>query len=188
MTIDKIFDKKEINAQYITYGFIALVAFVLIIIFNILNINGWYAALLIPPAVIVVLFVGVKCSRLRAILNKINNDLDFLRYKVTKIGYYIEKETLVKDSGIIYTIIQFKKGHHFYNKKQLYFGPCLLKENNSLFQEKCQIELKKLEQFYPMIPKSHCHHRYKTLWKIKYLKKIYTETLKNIPKHDILLR
>lgn len=101
-----------------------------------------------------------------------NNDLDFLRYKVTKIGYYIEKETLVKDSGIIYTIIQFKKGHHFYNKKQLYFGPCLLKENNSLFQEKCQIELKKLEQFYPMIPKSHCHHRYKTLWKIKYLKKI----------------
>lgn len=77
---DGIFDKKEINAQYITYGFIALVAFVLIIIFNIFNINGWYAALLIPPAVIVVLFVGVKCSRLRAILNKINNDLDFLGF------------------------------------------------------------------------------------------------------------
>ena len=77
---DGIFDKKEINAQYITYGFIALVAFVLIIIFNILNINGWYAALLIPPAVIVVLFVGVKCSRLRAILNKVNNDLDFLEF------------------------------------------------------------------------------------------------------------
>ena len=26
-----------------------------------------------------------------------NNDLDFLRYKITKIGYYISREELVKD-------------------------------------------------------------------------------------------
>jgi tRNA (adenine22-N1)-methyltransferase len=101
-----------------------------------------------------------------------NNDIDFLRYKVTKIGYYISREELVLDAGIIYTIIEFKKGYRFYTKKQLYFGPYLLKENSSLFQKKCGIELKKLEQIYKMIPKSHYHHRILTYWKIRTLRKI----------------
>ena len=96
--------------------------------------------------------------------------MDFLRYKVTKIGYYIEKESLVKDKGIIYTIIRFKKGHRFYTKKQLYFGPYLLKENSSLFKEKREKELKKLKLFYPMIPKNHLAHRLKTYFKIKMYK------------------
>lgn len=101
-----------------------------------------------------------------------NNDLDFLRYKVTKLGYYIAKEKLVSDAGILYTIIEFRRGFRFYTKKQLYFGPCLLKENNCLFLKKCKEELEKLEKFYPLIPKSHYHHRRKTYWKIKILKKI----------------
>ena len=124
--------------------------------------------------------VGILYNNLKKIkkVNKLviqsNNDLDFLRYKVSRIGYYIARERLIEDSGIIYTIIEFKKGYRFYNKKQLYFGPCLLKENGSLFKKKCQMELNKLEKFYPMIPKSHYHYRYKTYWKIKILKKILT--------------
>ena len=113
-----------------------------------------------------------KLKRVKRLVLQSNNDLDFLRYKVTKIGYYIANEELVKDAGIIYTIIEFQKGYRFYSKKQLYFGPCLLKENNKLFQEKCRIELKKMEQFYPMIPKNHYHHRRNIRWKIKTLKKI----------------
>ena len=125
--------------------------------------------------------VGILYNNLKKLknINKLviqsNNDLDFLRYKVTKIGYYIAREELVKDAGIIYTIIEFKKGHHLYNKKQLYFGPYLLKENSPLFQEKCKLELKKLEQFYPLIPKNHYHHKLKTYWKIKVLKSILTK-------------
>jgi len=113
-----------------------------------------------------------KLKKVNRLVLQSNNDLDFLRYKVTKIGYYITKEELVKDAGIIYTIIEFQKGHRFYSKKDLYFGPCLLNENSKLFQEKCQIELKKMEQFYPMIPKSHYHHRTKISWRMKQLKKI----------------
>lgn len=113
-----------------------------------------------------------KLKNVNRLIIQSNNDLDFLRYKVTKIGYYIVKEELVKDAGIIYTIIEFKKGYRFYTKKQLYFGPYLLKENSALFREKCEQELKKLKQFYPKIPKSHYHHRYKTYSRIKILKKI----------------
>lgn len=110
-----------------------------------------------------------KLKKVDRLIIQSNNDLDFLRYKVTKIGYYITQEKLVKDAGIIYTIIEFKKGYRFYTKKQLYFGPYLLKENSALFKEKCELELKKLKQFYPKIPKSHYHHRAKTFWRIKML-------------------
>lgn len=113
-----------------------------------------------------------KLKNVDRLIVQSNNDLDFLRYKVTKIGYYIKKEELVRDAGIIYTIIEFVKGHRFYTKKQLYFGPYLLKENSSVFKEKYEIELKKLEQFYPLIPQNHYHHRIKTNRKIKTIKKL----------------
>ena len=113
-----------------------------------------------------------KIKKVKKIVLQSNNDLDFLRYKVTKIGYYIAKEELVEDAGIIYTIIEFRQGYRFYTKKQLYFGPSLLKENSKLFCQKCEIELKKLQQFYPMIPKNHYHHRRKTYWKIRKIQKI----------------
>lgn len=116
-----------------------------------------------------------KLKKVKKLVIQSNNDLNFLRYKVTKIGYYIAKEELVKDAGIIYTVVEFRKGHRWYSKKQLYFGPCLLKDDSELFKEKCRIELKKMEQFYPLIPKSRYHHRLKTYWKIKILKEILSK-------------
>lgn len=113
-----------------------------------------------------------KLKNVDKLILQSNNDLDFLRYKVTKIGYYIEKEVLIRDSGIIYTIIVFRKGTKIYTKKQLYFGPYLLKENSILFQEKCRLELKKMEGFYPLIPKNKFHHRHKISWRIKMLNKV----------------
>ena len=46
------------------------------------------------------------------------------------------------------------------------------KENSVLFKEKCKQDLSKLEGFYPLIPKKNYHHRMKTYYKIKMLKKI----------------
>lgn len=113
-----------------------------------------------------------KLKPIKKIVIQSNNDIDFIRYKLSKIDYYISDEKLVKDAGIIYTVIVFEKGHRFYNKKQLYFGPILMKENSELFREKCKIELEKMEKFYPMIPKKRIHHRMKIHWRIKVLKKI----------------
>ena len=108
-----------------------------------------------------------KLKNINTIILQSNNDVDFLRKKVTSIGYYIEQEALIKDKKIIYTIIKFKKGHKFYSYKELYFGPCLLKENSSLFKEKNKLELEKLKIIYPMIPKGHLMYKLKTLRKIK---------------------
>lgn len=113
-----------------------------------------------------------KLKKINTLVIQSNNDIDFLRYKVCKLGYKIVEEDLVKDAGIIYTVIKFKKGFSFYTKKQLYFGPCLMKENNELFIEKNKLELKKMEKFYPVIPKNHIHHRAKISFRIKQIKKL----------------
>ena len=103
------------------------------------------------------------------------NDLDFLRYKLTKIGYYIKKERLVKDAGIIYTVIEFNKGYRLYTKKDLYLGPYLSKENSPLFREKCNVELSKLNKIYKVIPKRNYHYKLKIKYKIKILNKILSK-------------
>lgn len=105
-----------------------------------------------------------KLKKVKDIIVQSNNDVDFLRGKITKIGYYIESEELVKDASIIYTVIRFRRGHRFYTKKQLYFGPCLMKDNSDLFREKKRVELSKLESIYPMIPKNYLLYRFK-IWK-----------------------
>ncbi len=113
-----------------------------------------------------------KLKNVSTLILQSNNDLDFLRQKITKIGYYIEDEVLVKDSNIIYTIIVFKKGYRFYNKKELYFGPILLKKKGKLFIEMNEKELTKFEKIYLLIPKNKIHHRMITHWKIKMIRKI----------------
>ena len=101
-----------------------------------------------------------------------NNHIDFLRERILELNYYIASEKLVKDNNIIYTIISFKKGKKKYNKKEIYFGPYLLKENNNLFKEKNKQDLEKLEYLYKIIPKSHILHRIKIKNKINMYKKI----------------
>ncbi len=113
-----------------------------------------------------------KLRNISTLIIQSNNDLDFLRKRVTEIGYYIFDEAMVKDSGIIYTVVVFKRGHKFYSKKELFFGPILLKKNDKFFIEQCKYQLSNLLEFYPLIPKKRIHHRFVTYQKIRNLKKI----------------
>ena len=113
-----------------------------------------------------------KLEYVKDIIIQSNNNIDFLRYKVTKLGYYIKDEKLVKDADIIYTVICFTKGRKYYSKKKLYFGPVLLNNKDDLFKEKYTNELEKLKILYKLIPKDHYHHRFKTYMKIRMYKSI----------------
>ena len=119
-----------------------------------------------------------KLKNINTLILQSNNDIDFLRKKTLELGYYIEKEKLIKEKNIIYTIIKFKKGYKFYTKKQVFFGPYLLEENSKLFQEKNKKELIKLKKIYNLIPKNHLHHKIKTLIKIK----LYQKTINKLAK------
>lgn len=113
-----------------------------------------------------------KLEYVKDIIIQSNNNIDFLRYKVTKLGYYIKDEKLVKDADIIYTVICFTKGRKYYSKKKLYFGPVLLNNKDDLFKEKYTSDLEKLKILYKLIPKDHYHHRFKTYMKIRMYKSI----------------
>ena len=118
----------------------------------------------------ILLYDKDKLKNVNTLIIQSNNDLDFLRKKIIKLGYYIENEELVKDKNIIYTVIKFKKGKKRYSKKELYFGPILLKENNLLFKEKNKDDLSKLQSIYKLVPKNKYLYRYKLKSKISYYK------------------
>lgn len=75
-------------------------------------------------------------------LNKVNNiiiqsnvGVSNIRVYLTFNGYYIDNEKLVKENNIIYTVISFKKGYKRYTKKEIEFGPVLLRNKDELFNE-----------------------------------------------------
>ena len=113
-----------------------------------------------------------KLTKINTIVIQSNTKIEFLRKEVTKLNYLIEDELLIEDNKKIYTIIKFIKGKKKYSKKELFFGPILLKNNTQLFQENNKLELKKLELLLKILPKNKRMDRYKIKKKIKMYKNI----------------
>lgn len=94
-----------------------------------------------------------------------------LRKEVVKLGYIIEEEVLVKENNIIYVIMKFKRGKKRYSNKQLYFGPILLKNKNTLFKELISKDIYKNKLILDNLPNKKVLKRLKINLKIKKLKK-----------------
>ena len=112
-----------------------------------------------------------KLVNVKDIIIQSNTDLYFLRKNVTKLGYYIEDETLVEDSNIIYTVIKFTKGKKKYNYKELYLGPILIKKNDNLFKKKNDKEIKTIEIIISRIKSGHLFYRLRLKRNLRILKK-----------------
>lgn len=111
-----------------------------------------------------------KLKKINTIVIQSNNKLEFLRKEMSKLNYLIEDELLVEDNKKIYTIIKFIKGKRKYCKKELYFGPILLKKNTELFKINNQRELEKLMLLLKVLPKKCILDRYKIKKKINMYK------------------
>lgn len=94
-----------------------------------------------------------------------------LRKEVVKLGYFIEDEALIKENNIIYVIIKFKKGKRRYSNKQLYFGPILLKNKDTLFKELISKDINKNKLILDNLPSKKVLKRLELNLKIKKLKK-----------------
>lgn len=101
-----------------------------------------------------------------------NTDLYFLRKNITKLGYYIEDETLVEDKNIIYTVIKFKKGTRRYNYKELYLGPILINKKDKLFIKKYSKERNTLKMILKNITKGHYLYKMRIKRNIKIINDI----------------
>lgn len=111
-----------------------------------------------------------KVSSLKQIIVQSNTNLELLRKKIIQKGFYIAGEELVKENNLYYVVINFERGKKKYTKKELYFGPILLKENSSLFQEKKQKEWNKLKQIQKKIPRRKIFLKLKTYFIIRLYK------------------
>lgn len=111
-----------------------------------------------------------KLKKIKTIVIQSNTKIEFLRKEITKLNYTISDELLVEDNKKIYTIIKFEKGKKKYNKKELFFGPILLKKNSQLFQKNNKLELEKLNLVLKMLPKNKIIDRYKIKKKINMYK------------------
>ena len=85
-----------------------------------------------------------KLNTVNNIIIQSNNDIEYVRRKIVKLGYCISKEELILDKNIYYTVILFTKGKKKYTNKEYYFGPILLKENSKIFIERKNKEYTKL--------------------------------------------
>lgn len=84
-----------------------------------------------------------KLNNIKNIVIQSNTKVYKIREIISELGFYIEKEALVKDKNKIYVVIKFKRGYKRYSKVQLFMGPCLLKNKNSLFYEYYSLFLEK---------------------------------------------
>lgn len=112
-----------------------------------------------------------KLYNIKELIIQSNTGYFELRKEIVKLGYIIEEEVLVKENNIIYVIIKFKKGKKRYNNKQLYFGPMLLKNKNTLFKELVSKDIYKNKLILDNLPNKKVLKRLKIYLKIKKLKK-----------------
>lgn len=112
-----------------------------------------------------------KLDNVKNIIIQSNTDLYFLRKSITKMGYYIEDESLVEDSSIIYTVIKFTKGIKKYNIEELYLGPILIRKKDYLFKKKNNKEIRTIEFILSKIEKGHLLYKLKLKRKLRMLKK-----------------
>ena len=99
---------------------------------------------------------GVICLWLQS-----NTKFSLLRSEIVKLNYKIADETIVIDKKKTYIVIKFVKGKAKYSKKELYFGPVLLKNNSQIFKEYKQKELAKLNTILNILPKNKILDYYK---------------------------
>ncbi len=108
----------------------------------------------------------VDQDRIKKMIVQSNHDLYTLRKEMQKMGYYLQKETVIYEKGHFYTIGFYTQEKKPLKKREIYFGH---------FNQKNQEYYHYLEQEYKKINKKikwrHFKEKIKLLYKIHLLKK-----------------
>lgn len=102
-------------------------------------------------------------KQIKTVILSPNSDVASVRREFVKMGYFIDKELLVEEKGIIYPILRFQKGYKHYTKEDYLLGPLLRHEKNPLFMELNEREIKQKELLLSLLPKKNWMKK----WKIK---------------------
>ncbi len=101
-----------------------------------------------------------------------NHDVDQVRKEVTKLGFYISDEKLVKENQNIYPILCFQRGKRKYHADDYLYGPILKNHKNPLFIEYLQKEKERIEKLLLVLPKKYIFRRLELKKELKVILKI----------------
>ncbi len=87
-----------------------------------------------------------------------NNKYEKIREEITKLGYIINDEKIVLEDKY-YIVIEFVKKRKKYTKKELFFGPILLKNKDKLFIEYYNYIKNKNIEVLSKIPKTNSNYK-----------------------------
>ena len=94
-----------------------------------------------------------KLKNINNIIVQSNKGYYELRKAICDLGFYIDKESLVKERDIFYIIIRFKRGNKKYSNKDYLYGPYLRIHKDALFKEMILNEIKQKEIILSLIPR-----------------------------------
>ena len=87
-----------------------------------------------------------KLANVQTLIIDAHSNLPYVREEISKIGFQISEEIIVKEEGIFYEIIKFVKSDiAFYSDEDYEFGPILRKEKSALFKEKYQSRIQEID-------------------------------------------
>lgn len=135
--------------------------------FKDIEMNSIYTAIIcgMGTSSILEILTTPKLKMIDTLIIQTNNDIYSIRKKVNKLGYYIEDEIIIKERGIFYTIIKFKKGKKLYTHKALQLGPVISKKQTNDKKEYFEFLIQSNNDILKKIPKKY----YIKKWKLKYL-------------------
>lgn len=113
-----------------------------------------------------------KLSSVQRLILQPNNREDELRLWLSQNGFQIVAETILTENQKFYEIIVVESGEENLTEQELRFGPYLLTEKSTVFQEKWQREQLKLESALAQIPDTHRQERELLEEKIKAIKEV----------------
>lgn len=114
-----------------------------------------------------------KFKHIKKIVIQANNDHYYLRSFITRQKFFISDESIIKDNGKEYITIVFKRGKKRYNKKELMYGPILIK--NKEYKDYYINILNRAKTLLNNIPLEHKFERNIINQKIKKLTEIISE-------------
>lgn len=99
-----------------------------------------------------------------------NTDLTLLREELSD-NYSIEDEKIIKERGIYYVIIKFKKGAKSYNDSDYIIGPIIKKQKEGIYKEYKEYLLKKYTDIYENVKDTSLNRRLEVGRIVKIIKK-----------------
>lgn len=144
--------------------------------FKDIEMDGTYTAIIcgMGTSSILEILTTPKLKMIDTLIIQTNNDIYSIRKKVNKLGYHIEDEIIIKERGIFYTIIKFKKGKKLYTHKNLQLGPIILKKQSDDKKEYFEFLIQSNNDILKKIPRKY----YIKKWKLKYLNLLLKKELK----------